>query len=62
MAKVNQKDRYRQQAALCYEIAATMLGDKATAMKRLGDIYARLVEDFEKSRTHGFVITVDPAA
>jgi len=57
MAKVNQKDRYRQRASLCYEIAATMFGDKATSMKRLGDIYAGLIEDFDKSRTDGFVIT-----
>jgi hypothetical protein len=34
-----------------------MFGDKATSMKRLGDIYAGLIEDFDKSRTDGFVIT-----
>jgi hypothetical protein len=56
MAKVDQKDRYRQRAALCYEIAATMFGDKATSMKRLGDTYAGLIEDFDKSRTDGSVI------
>ena len=57
MAKVNQKDRYRQRAALCYEIAATMFGDKAISMKRLGDIYAGLIEDFDKPRTEGFLVT-----
>ena len=57
MAKINQKDHCRQRAALCYEIAATMLGDKATSMIRLGDTYAGLAEDFDKPRTDVFVTT-----
>jgi hypothetical protein len=42
MAGVDQKERYRHQAALCYEIAATMTGTQATSMMRLGDAYAAL--------------------
>ena len=42
MAIVDQKERYRRQAALCYEIAATMDGERAISMIRLGDTYAAL--------------------
>jgi DNA-directed RNA polymerase subunit RPC12/RpoP len=42
MVIVDQKERYRHQAALCYEIAATMTGSQATSMMRLGDAYAAL--------------------
>jgi DNA-directed RNA polymerase subunit RPC12/RpoP len=42
MAVVDQKERYRLQAALCYEMAATMTGSQATSMIRLGDAYAAL--------------------
>jgi hypothetical protein len=42
MAIVDQKERYRRQAALCYEIAATMAGERAISMARLGDAYAAL--------------------
>jgi hypothetical protein len=39
---VSQKARYRRQASLCYEIAATLSGDKVAAMAHLGDVYAGL--------------------
>jgi hypothetical protein len=55
MATVDQKERYRQRAALCYDIAATLAGDTATSMKRLGDSYAELAEPSPKSRTRLFV-------
>jgi hypothetical protein len=42
MAIVDQKERYRLQAALCYDMAATMTGSQATSMMRLGDAYAAL--------------------
>jgi RNase P subunit RPR2 len=45
MAIVDQKERYRRQAALCYEIAATMAGERAISMARLGDTYAALATD-----------------
>ena len=44
MATIDQKERGRQRAALCYDIAATLVGDTATSMKRLGDSYAGLAE------------------
>src|ERR1700691_230292 len=42
MAVADQRERYRRQAALCYEIAATLAGGRASAMIRLGDAYAAL--------------------
>jgi hypothetical protein len=42
MAAVDQQETYRRQAALCYEIAATMTGSQAISMMRLGDAYAAL--------------------
>jgi hypothetical protein len=45
MAVVDQKERYRRQAALCYDIAATMTGERATSMLLLGDTYAALAVD-----------------
>ncbi len=45
MAAVDQKERYRRQAELCYEIAASMTGVQATSMIRLGDAYAALSLD-----------------
>jgi len=45
MAVVDQKERYRQQAALCYEIAAELVGERAISMMRLGDTYAALAVD-----------------
>jgi hypothetical protein len=45
MAIVNQKERYRRQAGLCYEIAATMTGERAISMIRLGDTYGALATD-----------------
>jgi hypothetical protein len=36
MAVVDQNERYRRQAALCYEIAAKMTPKKAASMVRLG--------------------------
>jgi hypothetical protein len=55
MAAIDQKERYRQRAALCYDIAATLAGDPATSMKRLGDSYAGLAEPSPKSQTRLFV-------
>ena len=57
MSRINQKERYRQRAALCYEIAATASGDSATAMMRLGDTYAGLAEDSDMPRIGIFVAT-----
>jgi hypothetical protein len=45
MAVVDQKKRYRRQAALCYDVAATMTGERAISMIRLGDTYAALAVD-----------------
>src|SRR3984893_11165932 len=45
MASIDQKKRYRQQAARCYELVATMSGDRATWMVRLAETYAALAED-----------------
>jgi hypothetical protein len=49
MVLVNQKERYRRQAALCYEIATTLIDEKAASMIRLGDAYAALAADPERS-------------
>ena len=57
MATIDQKERYRQRAALCYEIAATLSGDTASSMKRLGDSHSGLAEGSEKLRTGIFVPT-----
>jgi hypothetical protein len=48
MVLVNQKERYRRQAALCYEIASTLIEEKAASMIRLGDAYAALAADPEQ--------------
>ena len=45
MTTIDQKERYLQQAALCYEIAGTMSGEGAASMVRLAEIYAALAED-----------------
>jgi hypothetical protein len=45
MAVVDQRKRYRRQAALCYDAAATMTGERAISMIRLGDTYAALAVD-----------------
>jgi hypothetical protein len=57
MAKIDQEERYRQRAALCYEIAGTLSGETATSMIRLGDTYAGLAEDSDEPRTGIFVAT-----
>ena len=36
------KSRYLQRASLCYEIAATMTGEKVSSMIHLGDLYSDL--------------------
>jgi hypothetical protein len=41
---VSQRARYRRQASLCYEIAATMSGEKVAAMVHLGDVYSGLAD------------------
>jgi hypothetical protein len=48
MATIDQKERYRQRAALCYEIAATLSADTAASMRRLGDSYTGLAETSDK--------------
>jgi DNA-directed RNA polymerase subunit RPC12/RpoP len=55
MAGIDQKERYRQRAALCYDIAATIPGDSAIAMRRLADTYAGLAEGSNNPRTGIFV-------
>jgi hypothetical protein len=55
MATVDQKERYRRQAALCYEIAETMTGERAASMVRLGDTYSALAVDPDKLRPGIFV-------
>jgi len=45
MTTIDQKERYLQQAALCYEIAGTMSGEGAASMVRLAEIYGALAED-----------------
>jgi hypothetical protein len=57
MATIDQKERYRQRAALCYEIAATLSGDTAVSMRRLGDSYTGFAEAPDKPRTGIFVPT-----
>jgi len=42
LAVVDQKERYRRRAVACYEIAATLTGERASSMVRLGDTYAAL--------------------
>jgi hypothetical protein len=42
---VSQKARYRRQASLCYEIAATLDGERVAAMVHLGDVYAGLAAE-----------------
>jgi hypothetical protein len=49
--------RYGFVNALCYEIAATLSGDTATSMRRLGDSYTGLAEASDKPRTGIFVPT-----
>lgn len=48
MVVVSQKERYRRQAALCYRTAATLSGERAASMIRLGDTYAALAVDPER--------------
>jgi hypothetical protein len=45
MTTIDQKERYLQQAALCYEIAGTMSGEGAASMMRLAKIYAALADN-----------------
>jgi hypothetical protein len=55
MAVVDQKERYRRQAALCYEIATKMAPKKAASMVRLGDTYAALAVDRDRRPRNIFV-------
>jgi hypothetical protein len=57
MAVVDQKERYRRQAALCYEIAAKMTPKKSASMVRLGDTYAALAVDRDRRAPNIFVPT-----
>jgi predicted RNA-binding Zn-ribbon protein involved in translation (DUF1610 family) len=45
---MDQKERYRRHATLCYEIAAGMTGARAASMTRLGDTYAALAVDADQ--------------
>jgi DNA-directed RNA polymerase subunit RPC12/RpoP len=45
---MDQKERYRQHASLCYEIAANISGERAASMTRLGDTYAALAVDADQ--------------
>ena len=54
MAIIDQKGRYRRQAALCYELAKTMDGERAESMVRLGDAYSDLAETPGYFREHIF--------
>ena len=54
MAIIDQKERYRRQAALCYELAKTMDGERAESMVRLGDAYSDLAETPGTVREHIF--------
>jgi DNA-directed RNA polymerase subunit RPC12/RpoP len=57
MATIDQKERYRQRAALCHEIAATLSGDTARSMIRLGNSYAELANVSHGPRIGIFVPT-----
>jgi predicted RNA-binding Zn-ribbon protein involved in translation (DUF1610 family) len=57
MATIDQKERYRRQAALCYEIAKAMEGERADSMVRLGDAYSALAETPSKFRRGIFTPT-----
>jgi predicted RNA-binding Zn-ribbon protein involved in translation (DUF1610 family) len=43
--EMDQKERYRRHASLCYEIATGMTGERAASMTRLGDTYTALAVD-----------------
>jgi hypothetical protein len=45
---MDQKERYRRHASLCYEIAAGMTGERAASMTRLGDSYTALAVDADQ--------------
>jgi hypothetical protein len=45
---IDQKERYRRHASLCYEIAAGMTGERAASMTRLGDTYTALAVDADQ--------------
>jgi hypothetical protein len=45
---MDQKERYRRHASLCYEIAAGMTGERAASMTRLGDTYSALAVDADQ--------------
>jgi hypothetical protein len=57
MAVVDQKERYRRQAALCYEIATKMAPKKAASMVRLGDTYSALAVERDRRAPNIFVAT-----
>jgi hypothetical protein len=54
IAVVDLKERYRRQASVCYEIAATMSGERAISMLRLGDTYAALASDPDRLLPNDF--------
>jgi hypothetical protein len=50
MAIIDQRERYRRQAGLCYELAKTMDGERAESMVHLGDAYSDLAETLGRFR------------
>ena len=55
MAVVDQKERYRHNAALCYDIAAKMAVETAASIVRLGDTYASLAVEPDPRAANTFV-------
>jgi hypothetical protein len=45
MTTIVQKEWYLRQATRCYVIAASVTGERAASMVRLGDTYSALAED-----------------
>lgn len=54
MALADRIEENRRQAAICYEIAETLTGERAAAMIRLGDSYAALAVIPNRARSHHF--------
>jgi hypothetical protein len=55
MATIDQRERYGRHAALCYEIAMSMTGERAASMVRLGDTYSALAEGPDALRSDTFM-------
>jgi hypothetical protein len=55
MAALEKKERYRRRALLCYEIAVTLPGERASSAIRLGDAYAALAVQSDRSLPNVFL-------